>query len=182
MKTFLLRILLLLSISNYCFSTNIREAINKHWVREETKWKIKATEETSSLRHGSNLSVKLINLTSNTLQIEIPSGTLFTARDSSKQNMLVTHELLVDLLPHQSVTNFCTGYCCEASDGAPSDEDIYTIHKPASEKLISLSEFVNQKEFEGYGVQRAIWCISNSKNLSDISAGDTAQLSQPLLI
>jgi hypothetical protein len=176
MKATCLQLIFSIGISCFCSAIPFENALKKGWIKEETKWKVKSQEETSSLRHGSNLSITLINLTSNTFTIEIPSGTLFTAVDSSKQNMLLTENLQVDLLPLQSKTSFCNVYCTEAKDGAPNDNDRYETHKPAIHNLQKLANFVNQKKYEGYGVQRAIWCISNSNNLSDISASDTSQL------
>lgn len=154
---------------------NIQDALQKKWISVESKWKSKAPEERSSLRHGNNLWLKLTNLRAQAIQIEVPPGTLFTAEDESKQNMLLTDDLQFKLLPQQSSNKFCRGYCCEATDAAPAEDENYVLKASASEKLQQLANFVNQKNYEGYGVQRAIWCVSNKNNLSDINAEDTAQ-------
>ncbi len=163
-------------ISGYSSAINFQDALSKRWIKEETSWQTKAPEETSSLRHGSNLCVKVVNLTDRLLTIVVPSGTLFTALEDSNQDMLLTQNLQFELLPFQSVSRNCIAYCCEASDAAPNDSDKYTVKKAASEKLLKLADFINQKNYEGYGVQRAIWCISDARNLADISASDTIQL------
>ena len=170
-------ILLFLSLGYFqeSMALSLQDALHKKWISVESKWKNKAPEETSSLRHGKNLWLKLNNLSAQTLQIDVPPGTMLTAEDQSKQNMLLTEALQFNLKPKESSSKFCRAYCCEATDAAPADNENYLLKAPANEKLQQLAQFVNQKNFEGYGVQRAIWCLSNKNNLSDINAEDSAQ-------
>jgi hypothetical protein len=173
--TFSFTLALLFFSTLFVQAVNLHDVLKNKLVREESFWKTKAPEETTSLRHGSNMCLKITSLSNKLLTVQVPAGTLFTASNSAHQDMLLTQEMEINLLPYQSVTRYCSVYCCESSDGAPQDLERYSIQKVAPEKLIKLADFVDEKKYEGYAVQRAIWCISNAHNLSDISSADSSQ-------
>ncbi len=161
---------------NEGYGMNIAEAIKNKLVKADITWHFKSEEETSSLRRGSNLIVTLQNLSNQFLTVEIPSGFLFTASDSTKQNMLLTHEIYFKLLPKQSKVETTYGYCCEAKDGGPKEKEVYKIKYSSTEKLKKLARFVAENNLNGYAVQRAIWCVSDNHNLNSISSEDTTEL------
>ncbi len=155
---------------------HINTALQQKLVKATAQWNPSSQEENSSLRHGNNLMVTLKNISGKSQEIEIPEGYMFTAQDSSKQNMLITDLLVYTLLPGQSQVKSVYGYCCEANDGSPNTADVYEFKKAAQPNLQSLARFSNENKLEGYGVQRAIWCVSDKRDLSSINTEDSAGL------
>lgn len=171
---FILTCFIILLCTKAATSVNINQALKQKLIQSEIFWKHRAPEETTSLRHGNNLLVKLTNLSGKNIVVEIPAGFMFTAADSTKQNMLITENMQFDLLPLASESKFTQGYCCEATDGSPDEGDAYKIKKQATAQLQQLAEFISKNNFEGYAVQRAIWCVSNKYDLDDINSEDTS--------
>lgn len=159
-----------------CFGMNITEALAQKLVKTKIVWHSASEEETTSLRHGNNLAVSLQNLSGNILEIEIPEGFMFTATDSTKQNMLLTTALKFNLMPRQSSSKSAYGYCCEAHDRSPSEKDVYKIKKDATAALKQLAQFASANKLEGYAVQRAVWCVSDRNDLATINSTDSSEL------
>lgn len=152
---------------------NLSDAVKQKKIEAKVCWKGMESMQSVSRRHGTNIKIMLRNLTSGNLNIEIPSGFMFTPLDSSKQNMIITDELIVILEPGKQKINYAHGYCCEATDGAPEENEVYLIKKPAEDKLKKVAQYIGSNNLSGYGVQRAIWCMSNNHDLWGINTGDT---------
>ncbi|MBL0048349.1 MAG: hypothetical protein IPP32_09685 [Bacteroidetes bacterium] len=159
-----------------CQSMNITAALKQSLVKTTIIWQRASEEESTSLRHGNNLVVSLQNLSGKNLDIEIPEGFMFTASDSTKQNMLLITALQYNLLPGQSSSKAAHGYCCEAQDLSPGEKDVYKIKKEASAGLKLLAQFVSANNLEGYAVQRAVWCVSDRNDLATINSTDSSEL------
>jgi len=157
-------------------AVNIRDAIKQKLVDVKIKWHGMENSESVSSRHGYNLRMVLQNLTNSDLKIEVPCGSMFTPKDTSRQNMIITEDIMVDLGPKKQKTEYANGYCCEAHDGAPMIDQVYIIRKPAKESLIKLARFIRDHKIQGYGVQRAIWSVSDKYDIDDINTGDTSSV------
>lgn len=165
----LLILLIFTATTSNNFGINIREAIKQKKIKVDVRWKSPEGAEQLSSMHGENMQVKIQNISAQNLKIEIPTGFMFTPIDESKQNMIITQDMNYDLKPNEQKTTYTHGYCCEASDGGPSEGEIYAIKKSAMPNLVKLAEFLRDSNFNGYGVQRAIWAISNNKDIWNIN-------------
>lgn len=163
-------------LSNSAKSVDIRDAIKQKLIDIKIKWRGPDNSESVSSRHGYNLRMVVQNLTNNNLKVEVPCGSMFTPKDSTRQNMIITEDILVELAPKRQKIQYANGYCCEAKDGAPDLDEVYLIKAPARDRLIKLARYIRDHKLEGYGVQRAIWCISDKHDLEDINMGDTTSV------
>jgi hypothetical protein len=163
----------LLALCANSYGINIREAIKRKLIKVEVRWKAMENAESISRQHGTNLRLTVKNITNGNIAIEVPAGFLFTPVDSTKQNMIIAEDLVFNTKPGQGSTKYAHGYCCEAHDGPPAENELYAIKKPAGDKLVKLAEFIHKDSLEGYAAQRAIWCITNNYDLWDINTSDS---------
>lgn len=170
---FLLIILLLVCVTAVQ-AISLKQALKEKKILLYVKWKTQENEENNSLRHGNNLLISLKNLGNSPLDVEIPAGFLFTAAEDSRQNMLLTMEVDFALMPQQLLVKSAHGYCCEANDKSPLDEDNYLVKQDAGKELNELARYVAAQKLSGYAVQRAIWCVSDKKDLDLIQDEDTS--------
>lgn len=160
------------------YSINIRDALKQKIIKVDVRWKYMENAESASRVHGTNLRVTIQNLSGQSITVEVPCGSLFTASDSADQNMIITEDMKFVLQPNAHSTKYAHGYCCEASDHSPDENEQFLIKKPAPDKLVKLTEFIRDNKIEGYGVQRAVWCITNNYDLWDINVPDSGMTAE----
>lgn len=153
---------------------HILNALKQNLIKAEVLWKSPEDMQSTSSRHGENLRISLSNLKNTQLEVEVPAGSMFIPENDEHQNMLITKSMLFVLQPNGQLVKYAHGYCCEASDGAPSKGEYFSLSKKVDEKLSRLAKLLDTDSIEGYGVQRAVWCLSDNKNLEQINTNDSA--------
>jgi hypothetical protein len=86
--------------------------------------------------------------------------------------MMIADDMEYNIAPLHKMTKYAHGYCCESHDSGPAENSVSLIKEPASAKLIQLANFARDNKIEGYGLQRAVWCVSNDHPLEEIQADE----------
>lgn len=151
----------------------LREAVKRKIIKLEVRWRSMEGVESVSGMHGTNLRVAIQNISKENITVEVPCGSMFTPLDSTRQNMIIAEDMKFVIAPNERSAKYAHGYCCEAHDRSPSENEVYLFKKNAGDKLVKLTEFVRDSSADGYCVQRAIWCVSDNYDLWDINAPGT---------
>lgn len=162
--------LLLFCVNTY--GVSLREAIKQKIIKLEVRWRSIEGVESVSGMHGTNLRVAIQNISKEKITVEVPCGSMFTPLDSTRQNMIIAEDMKFVIGTGEQSAKYAHGYCCEAHDRSPSENEVYLIKKTAGDKLIKLAEFIRDSTADGYCAQRAIWCVSDNYDLWDINAPD----------
>jgi hypothetical protein len=160
---------------------NVFDAQKSGAISLDVIWKSPEGEAGMSANHASNLRMRLKNKTRMNMLIDVPAGTMFTALNGPVQNMITVDNIQLELPAYGESSKYMHGYCCEATDGPPSEGDRYVLDKPAIPELLKLSAFIAENNMNGYGVQRSIWCVSNQRFLGDINSGDSSETKKLIL-
>ena len=123
------------------------------------------------------MKLELKNLTRDSLIILVEAGRRLNSLDEKYQDILVAKEELITLSKLEQKCFEVKGYCCQASNCAPSKKVKYGINKLADSNLVTLAKYLSANNFEEIVEQQAIWAISDNKTTANIaSAEDTILL------
>ncbi len=129
----------------------------------------------NSVHYAKPLKVKVKNNTASLIDLNIPSGFVFVADDSSFQNILVTQTMLASLEPSVSKEFVLYGMCMESSDRAPVENAQFSPRGMAEPKLVQLARFIEKNKFFTPAGQNAVWTYMNDLPLYAVSSIDTSQ-------
>lgn len=119
---------------------------------------------------GQCLKMNLTNKSSKNITITVPAGTMFKPSDDGAQNILVPEDQMFVLKPGETKLNLVRGFCCEASDKAPSENMKFTLSSRMDAKMKQLYEAVKGKHYPNGALQEAIWCVSDGHAVSNVYA------------
>lgn len=134
---------------------SIQEAFKQNLISVDIQ-----TNETGT-HYSEPFVMKVRNLTSTKLDLELGNGYLLEPVNEEEQTMIVTNRLLASLSPHETKDLFVNAMCIEQSDAAPDEDSRYTFADLAAPELRKLSGFIEEnKRFEP-DAQFLMWGIAN---------------------
>lgn len=117
---------------------------------------------------GESVSVALTNLTGSPLQITIPPGTVFKPSDEGDQDLIVVEQQVLALNAKATNIQVADGFCMEAHDSSPAENNGMKMTKTTNAKLQELAGFLNGKQYDSYTIQEAVWAVSDGEEISSI--------------
>jgi hypothetical protein len=109
------------------------------------------------------------NLTKDSLMVVMPAGWRMNCVKEDYQDILVVHEQVLALRDGEKKSFEIKGYCCEASNSAPSQGLKYEQGKMADAGLLMLANYLNRQAVDENTEQYAVWSISNNKPTANIT-------------
>ncbi|SFT87795.1 hypothetical protein SAMN05216474_2851 [Lishizhenia tianjinensis] len=141
-------------------SISLQEAIDKGMVEA----KFLSTGDYS----GTSINIKIKWLKGRKVPLTITHGTQFLSEDEGDQDIFILEDQDIFVKSNEEETFPLIGYCCQASNSAPSENSSFKMSKASSKDLLSLADFCNGKRLDNHSKQAAIWAISDDHSLSDI--------------
>ena len=152
----------------FLFAKHKTVTIDKAYKSGIVKLKIRGT----GTYKGNCLKMTLQNNTDDSLYILLEAGRRLDSKNNKEQDILVTKEQIFKLESHQKKDFSIYGFCCQASNHAPSRDSLFSIGKLADTNLVSLAKFCNINKFTVGETQSAVWCVSDRRPLASISASN----------
>lgn len=125
--------------------------------------------------YGKCVLVKIHNPNASKVDYSLPAGHQLLASDSDYQNLVVTENVFVTLLPGERKSIPIYAMCTEPHDAAPSSKQIsYTSIRKENKKLVELSQLIAQEKLYTSEGQQAVWCLVDNQSLENIAGFDTS--------
>ncbi|MDF2436786.1 MAG: hypothetical protein K0Q95_1162 [Bacteroidota bacterium] len=141
---------------------NIEEAARKGYIKLVIKAKGGHT--------GDVISMKIKNLTSESLSLKVEAGRRLDSQNQEEQDLLVTREERFALGGKQEKTYKIYGMCCQAHNHSPATNSLYSVGKMADSSLIKLATFINEnKYYSEFTAQEAVWTVSDNNSIAGIN-------------
>ena len=165
MKKSIFFVLLVLfnSFLSFAKTVSLEEALSKKWAKATVVMQRKGNSD------GRNLKLSLTNLTKAPLSINVPVGFVFEAQDSMVQDFIHLESQNMNLAALSTDSTFLKALCIRASLRSPYDGDAFLAKSMASSTLLSLAVFAyEQKLYDSYDMQSALWAVSDDYDLAGI--------------
>jgi len=119
------------------------------------------------------ISIDLQNTGVEPINIKIPIGQIFHAKDSSIQDVIVTQETLIALRAGERTQQDVYAMCIEQQLSGNNDSINYSLGDLANGEVLELVDLIRQrKDFNIVG-QYALWCLIDEGELGMISGIDS---------
>lgn len=128
---------------------------------------------------GEHFRASIQNKTSDSLFVWIEAGRRIFSDDSTVQDIFITRHETLAIGPKQKDSVVFRGYCCQASNRAPSVQSTFSFGEMAPTSWVKLANFLHLNQFPDQCVQSAVWVLSDNKPIGSIHHEDQA-LIQPL--
>jgi len=125
---------------------------------------------------GDCIEFQVKNTTSGELNIWVEAGRRLTSEDENTQDILITKEIKTTLTAMEKRTIRVLGFCCQSSNKAPKQDDIFKIGFMAPAEWLQLTDFMKDKEFDTNDIQMAVWVISDLHNPASICNTDDPKI------
>ena len=135
-------------------------------------------EELFSGHYGPCIQLTVENTSRKGIRTILPAGTWLHPGDSSEQNMLVTQERLLAVLPGQTRTVTVAAMCGEASDASPGSDAIFALGQRADDDLVGLAELIDRYNWQNETGQEAVWTLTDGHSLRSIDGEDEFMVSK----
>lgn len=100
------------------------------------------------------------------IQLSIPAGWIFTAQDSTEQDLVVTRGMMVSLDKGAKRTVHLDAYCINAGKISPNTDAPYRSKGLAEGPLLGLARYIHHNKPES--IQSAVWAVSDNHSLASI--------------
>lgn len=127
---------------------------------------------------GDVISMKIKNLSPDTLIINVEAGRRLDSKDSTMQDILVIKDLVIMLVTKEEKTFDVTGYCCQAHNRSPATKSIFLVGNLAERKLFETARYISKAKLSTSSIQSAIWCMSDSNDLASVVDDGTEEVSK----
>lgn len=121
---------------------------------------------------GDCLKFSLQNQNKDSLFIVLEAGRRLDSKNNNEQDILVTQEQIFVLGGYQKKEFKINGFCCQATNHAPTKDSLFRIGRMADSNLVSLARYCNKNKFNIQETQSAVWCISDKRPLASIPEGN----------
>ena len=130
--------------------------------------KIKSIQKSNGMHSGKSVILDLQNLTSSTLTLKIPAGTIFEPSNEGEQTLLTVKDQIVSVLPKIKTNVTIDAYCCQAHDASPRETSSFSVNKTTNPKLQKLVDFIKQKKIDVGYFQNMVWTASDNHSVAAI--------------
>lgn len=137
---------------------------------------VKAKAQSLGGYQGYCMNMNLKNLTGDSLLVVVEPGRRLNSLDDKNQDILIIKEEVIMLGNFQDKWFKVKGYCCQASNHAPSQSAKYDINKLGDSSLVTLARYLNLSTFDSHVEQQAIWALSDKKPTANIASKDDSLL------
>ena len=160
--------LIMMSLLIGCFHTQAKH--RKICLQDALDLKlIKAKAYSLGEYQGSCMTIKIKNLTKDSLIILIEAGRKLNSLDDNYQDILIVKEELLGLRLSEEKSIKIKGYCCQASNRGPFSGLEYGLNKLADTNLVKLANYLNVNSFNQTTEQTAVWAISDNRVTASIT-------------
>lgn len=121
---------------------------------------------------GFCINMELKNVSKDSLFVMIEAGRRLNSLEDKYQDILIVQEQNIPLKNNETKTVKVKGYCCQATNSAPSAGTKYAANKIADTKLHLLARYLNTNHFEPQAEQQAVWAISNNYQTAGITSNN----------
>lgn len=166
-------VIILIIIGLTCFAAN---AENIKSLVSARKIKVNCSGDDKEVHYVKPLKLKLTNISSNNVNIEIPAGFIFTPDDSTYQEIVVTEQMLATLSPGMSKEISLHGMCIEPSDHAPNSNSTFIPDRMGDAKLVKLAQFIEKNQYYTGTAQQAVWALVDDRGLESITGFDSTEV------
>ena len=154
-------------------SIGLSEAIQKHMVKAVFNGRGSTTDNLSS-HFGRCISLKLQNLTRESLTIRLEAGRRLKCSFDSVQDMLISENEIFALAPGASKDYTINAFCSEKSNHSPSESSKFLLAGMADGYLYELIVLIQSlRSFNSTG-QSAVWVLTDNSPVENITGKDTA--------
>jgi hypothetical protein len=160
-STIIFFVLISLQLSSRPIRMTLQQALDKKMVTAQ------AFSNGSYKNYCMNLT--LSNLTKDSLTIEVLPGWRFNSINDQEQDILIVKQETILLNKSEQKNTLLKGFCCQASNHAPSANARYLPGKLADSNLVKLARFLNKGDYAVDTEQQAVWAISDNRPLAYIS-------------
>jgi hypothetical protein len=134
----------------YTKAINIEDAFKKGLI----KYDITGTTDGNT---GSCIAVDITNQSTEIVNLEIETGRILEAIDTTYQDMIVTKRYFVRLQPKQKAIQNIYALCSKPDRSSPKPETKFSHGKMATGSLLTMAKFVENKNLQNGEGQTLIW-------------------------
>ena len=118
------------------------------------------------------------NKESGPVLLHIPVGFLFASVDSFVQDMVVTQEQWIALLPGEKKKQPLQAMCTQSYNSGPSASSQYKAKGMARGSWVELSQFIAQKGYNNSEGQMAMWALTSGMALEEIGGWEADRVNE----
>lgn len=111
----------------------------------------------------------LKNKTASTISIIVENGRILNNVEGKFQDLVVTKRQLFVLDPNATETRELEAMCMEKQKSAPTGEATYKFAELVDDNFITLTRFIERKEYQGSIGQRAVWVLTNKEPIKMVA-------------
>lgn len=127
----------------------------------------------SGIHYIMPASFTVKNISTGDVRVILENGLQLIPLNEKYQGLIVTKELVVDLLPGQQKTLPIYAMCTDAMRRAPNENTGYQPGQVAPEELLVITRLIEEKEHYSIEAQTAIWSIFGDRSPGQIAGFDT---------
>ncbi|MEO0894779.1 MAG: hypothetical protein AAFY71_00065 [Bacteroidota bacterium] len=144
--------------------------------------KIKAAVMGNGGYRGKAVRLGLKNLTSSSIDLEIPGGQIFASRDSHVQDLMVTDSRMIALAAGRSQIVDLETMCIQSGNSSPRKGEKFTFGQMAKDHLLKLAQLIDKHDYHNSTAQSAVWSVANNDPVKHIYGEDTSMVKQLALL
>lgn len=118
------------------------------------------------------VELKLLNRSADSTLVLLEAGRKLIAEDSSMQDILVVHEELIHLAPHQEKRLAVTGFCCRAHRSSPAKNTHFQLGPMAPTAWIEVAVHISRSSYSPSAIQSAVWALSDDHSIAAITTSE----------
>jgi hypothetical protein len=134
--------------------------------------RIKATAQAKGGYQGPLLQLDVQNLGAEKLLVKVPVGLIFNSINDWEQDLIVTQEVLLALLPKSGGQAALYIMCIQSGNASPGKNAGFRPDRMAEPGLLKLVQHIGKQKYQNSTAQSAVWAVANGGAMADIYGQD----------
>jgi hypothetical protein len=118
---------------------------------------------------GDVIEMDAQNLLNDSVYVVVEAGRKLDSQKEDEQDIMIMKPTIMAFAKKQQKKSLLNGYCCQATNHAPSINSKFEVGKMADSSFVRLSKVLAKKQYGKSDIQNAVWCLSNNYPVSNVS-------------
>lgn len=154
----------------------LSEAVKKKLISLSVSAVDKVRDNAPSTYWGACINMKIVNLSSMPISVELEPGMFLMPDDSTTQRLMILDNRVLAIAAKATKKTFVNAACSQMFKGAPDADLAFHPSGKASGSLLDLAKLIAVKSYHSYAAQNAVWALTDNNDIESIYSPDKAEM------
>lgn len=136
----------------------------------------KEVNKSPSTYWGPCINIKMVNLTSSPISIEMEPGMFLISDDSTTQRLMILDNSIFMIAANKTRSSIVNASCSQMLKSAPGNDLAFSPSGNAEGNLLLLAKLIAKNKYHSYAAQNAVWALTDNNDIESIYCDNKSEM------